>query len=438
MLSQLGQVSVGVADSMMVGRLGALPLAAASLGNSIFFVLMMFGIGISMGITPLISVADGKGKTKRIASLFSHGLWINVATSILLTLIVLGLSQGLHFLNQPDEVVVLAIPYLLIITASLVPMMVFQTFKQMAEGLSQTKQAMYITIFCNVINVFLNWVLIWGYLGAPALGLNGAGWATLISRVLMMVMMGGYVFYSQRYRKFHLSLTIRNASLPMLARILKIGVPTGFQFIFEVSAFSAAAIMMGWIGVNALAGHQIALNLASISYMMATGLATAGMIRVSNQIGKGNIKAMREAGMVVFGMVIVFMFSAAVLFIGARFYLPTLYIDDPEVIALSASLLIIAGLFQLSDGVQVVGLGVLRGMEDVKVPTFVTLMAYWILGLPLGYLFAFELGMEEKGIWYGLLIGLSITALLLFYRFHTLSKKRLLEKPIVSKQVSIL
>ncbi len=437
MLSQLGQVSVGVADSMMVGRLGALPLAAASLGNSIFFVLMMFGIGISMGMTPLISIADGKGKTKRISRLFSHGLWINVVTSILLTIVVIGLSQGLHFLNQPTEVVVLAIPYLLIITASLLPMMVFQTFKQMAEGLSQTKQAMYITILCNLVNVFLNWVLIWGYLGAPALGLNGAGWATLISRILMMVFMGAYIFYSQRYRIYQLSLSLRNASLPMISRILKIGVPTGFQFIFEVSAFSAAAIMMGWIGVNALAGHQIALNLASISYMMATGLATAGMIRVSNQIGKGNIKDMREAGMVVFGMVIVFMFAAAILFIAARFYLPTLYIDDPEVIALSASLLIIAGLFQLSDGVQVVGLGVLRGMEDVKVPTLVTLLAYWVLGLPLGYLFAFELGMAEKGIWYGLLIGLSITAVILFYRFKTLSKKRHLAKSVVPKQVSI-
>jgi MATE family multidrug resistance protein len=437
MLSQLGQVSVGVADSMMVGRLGALPLAAASLGNSIFFVLMMFGIGISMGITPLISIADGKGKTKRISRLFSHGLWINVATSILLTFVVLGLSQGLHFLNQPDEVVVLAIPYLLIITASLIPMMVFQTFKQMAEGLSQTKQAMYITILCNLVNVFLNWVLIWGYLGAPAMGLNGAGWATLVSRILMMVFMGGYIFYSQRYRIYQLSLSLRNASLPMISRILKIGIPTGFQFIFEVSAFSAAAIMMGWIGVNALAGHQIALNLASISYMMATGLATAGMIRVSNQIGKGNIKGMREAGMVVFGMVIVFMLAASVLFIAARFYLPTLYIDDPEVIALSASLLIIAGLFQLSDGVQVVGLGVLRGMEDVKVPTLVTLMAYWVLGLPLGYLFAFELGMAEKGIWYGLLIGLSITAVILFYRFKTLSKKRHLANSVVPKQISI-
>jgi MATE family multidrug resistance protein len=210
----------------------------------------------------------------------------------------------------------------------------------------------------------------------------------------------------------------------MLARILKIGVPTGFQFIFEVSAFSAAAIMMGWIGVNALAGHQIALNLASISYMMATGVATAGMIRVSHFIGKGDLLSMKEAGRVAFGMVDAFMFVCALLFFAFRFYLPTLYIDDPEVISLAASLLILAGFFQISDGVQVVGLGVLRGMEDVKVPTLVTFFAYWALGLPLGYLLAFKLGFGESGIWIGLLIGLTITAALLFYRFEQLSKKK--------------
>jgi multidrug resistance protein, MATE family len=429
MLSQLGQVAVGVADSMMVGRLGAVQLAAASLANSIFFVIMMFGIGISMGITPLISIADGKEKTKRISRLFSHGLWINLVTSLLLIGVILGLSQGLHFLNQPEEVVIQAVPYLFIITASLLPMMVFQTFKQMAEGLSQTKQAMYITVFANLVNVFLNWVFIWGKFGFPAMGLNGAGLATLISRFLMMLMMGGYILRSNRYKKYHLKLLNPSASLVMIGRILKIGIPTGFQFIFEVSAFGAAAIMMGWIGVNALAGHQIALNLASISYMLATGLATAGMIRVSNQIGKGNLKAMREAGMVVFGLVTGFMFICGFVFYVFRFSLPTLYIGDPDVISLSASLLIIAGLFQISDGIQVVALGVLRGMEDVKIPTIVTLVAYWVLGLPLGYLLAFEYGFAEKGIWYGLLIGLSITAVLLLYRFHALSKRRQIQSP---------
>lgn len=425
MLSQLGQVSVGVADSMMVGRLGALPLAASSLANSIFFVILMFGMGVSMGVTPLVSVADGKGKMKRISDLFQHSLWINFLTSLVLTLVILVLSKSLGFLDQPPQVVDLAIPYLFVITASLFPFMIFQTFKQFAEGLSQTKQAMYITVFCNLVNIFLNWVLIFGKLGAPELGLMGAGWATLISRILMPIGMGWYVLNSNRYKVYKLAFRLRKIRILLVKRILNIGLPTGFQYIFEVSAFSAAAIMMGWIGVNALAAHQIALNLAAISYMMATGLSTAGMIRVGNQIGRGDMKTMREAGMMIFVMVLVFMSISAVIFIVGRMYLPTWYIADPEVISLSASLLIIAGLFQLSDGVQVVGLGVLRGMEDVRLPTIVTLMAYWVFGLPLGYLFAFPLGMGEQGIWYGLLIGLSVTAVLLFYRFHKLSNRKI-------------
>ncbi|MBB6325485.1 MATE family multidrug resistance protein [Algoriphagus iocasae] len=432
MLSQLGQVSVGVADSMMVGRLGALPLAAASLGNSIFFVILMFGMGVSMGITPLVSVAEGKGKNKRISNLFRHGFWINIATSLVLTILVLIIAQGLNFLEQPEEVVTLTIPYLFVITASLLPFMIFQTFKQFAEGLSQTKQAMYITIFCNLVNVFLNWVLIFGKLGAPEMGLMGAGWATLISRILMPIMMGWYVLKSKRYQIYNLSMVLKLWSLPMFSRILNVGIPTGFQYIFEVSAFSTAAIMMGWLGVNALAGHQIAINLASISYMMAAGLSTAGMIRVSNQIGKGNFKAMKEAGMVVYAMAMIFMFTTALIFVAFKDFLPTLYIDDPEVVSLSASLLVIAGFFQLSDGAQVIGLGVLRGMEDVKIPTLVTLVAYWVIGLPLGYLLAFNFGFAEKGIWYGLLIGLSVTAFLLYFRFRKLSKQRMsVSKPIV-------
>ncbi len=424
-LSQLGQVGVGIADTMMVGRLGALELAASSLANSIFFVVMMFGIGISMGLTPLVSKSFGKGKTNQISRLFGNSLLINFSTSLVLFGIVLLFSQNLSILNQPKEVEVLALPFLLIITASLIPLMVFQTFKQFVEGLSQTKQAMFITIAANLVNVFLNWLLIWGHWGFPELGFLGAAWATLISRVLMMVLMGIYVLTSKRFRDFELRIFRFKPTWALCLRILKIGIPTGFQFIFEVSAFSAAAIMMGWISVNALAGHQIALNLASISYMMATGLATAGMIRVSHYIGKEDFKAMREAGMVAFGMVATFMFVCALLFFVLRFLLPTLYIDDPQVISLAASLLVLAGLFQVSDGLQVVGLGVLRGLEDVKVPTLVTFLAYWGLGLPLGYLLAFKMGFAEKGVWIGLLIGLTLTAGMLLYRFNRLSKKKI-------------
>ncbi len=434
MLSQLGQVLVGVADSMMVGRLGAETLAAASLANSIFFVVLMFGIGVSMAITPLVAMADGKNKPGRIGRLFSHGFVINTVTSLVLFLLILLASPLLYHLNQPIEVVILAIPYLVIITISLVPFMFFQTLKQFAEGLSQTKQAMYVTLVCNAVNIFLNWVLIYGNLGAPAMGLNGAGWATLISRILMGLAMWYYVRNSSRYKNFTLKFRLSKLNFPMLSRMLKIGVPTGFQFIFEVGAFSAAAIMMGWIGVTALAAHQIAINLASVSYMMASGISTAAMVRVGNQLGKKDIGSLRGAGFTAFAMVTMFMSISAVCFIAFRYFLPSLYIDELDVIQVSASLLIIAGLFQLSDGIQVVGLGALRGMSDVKIPTLVTLVAYWVLGLPLGYFFSFVLDMKEVGIWYGLLIGLTSTGIMLLYRFHALSKK-LLKKQLASSPV---
>jgi len=428
MLSQLGQVMVGVADSMMVGKLGAEPLAAASLANSIFFVVFMFGIGVSMAITPLVAMADGKNKTKRIENLFKNGLVINLATGAILFLFIVLASSLIDQMGQPEQVVALTIPYLMIITLSLLPFMVFQTFKQFAEGLSQTKQAMYIIVFSNLFNIFLNWVLIYGNLGFPSMGLNGAAWATLISRVVMAIAIAYYVWNSKRYKAYKIRINFKGLSFPLISKMLNIGVPTGFQFIFEVGAFSSAAIMMGWIGVNALAAHQIAINLASISYMMASGISTAAMIRVSNLLGKNDLIMMRDAGFVSFIMVGVFMTFTAITFFIFREFLPSLYIDDIEVIQLSASLLIIAGLFQLSDGIQVVGLGALRGMSDVKLPTYYTLVAYWVIGLPLGYFFAFVLGLKEQGIWFGLLIGLTITGLLLLFRFHFLSKKLILSK----------
>src|SRR5690554_36770 len=427
MLSQLGQVGVGIADTMMVGRLGAETLAAASLGNSIFFVIMMFGIGVSMSITPLVASADGEGKSKRITRIFKHGFIINVFTGMILFMLILLASPGLYHLNQPLEVVNLAIPYLAIVTFSLLPFMVFQTFKQFTEGMSQTKQAMAITILCNLLNVFLNWVMIYGNLGFPALGLNGAGYATLISRILMAAIMFYYVWNSKRYKPYKLSFGFKKLSFPLVSKMLNIGVPTGFQFVFETGAFSAAAIMMGWIGTNALTAHQIAINLASISYMMASGLSSAATVRVGNQLGKKDIRSLREIGFTTFSMVTIFMLFFAVALIAFRNYLPLLYINDLSVVEVTASLLVIAGLFELSDGILVVGLGALRGMADVKIPTVITLVAYWVIGLPLGYFLAFRYGLNEQGIWYGLLIGLTCAGLMMVFRFHHLSK-RLLSK----------
>jgi len=423
MLSQLGHVLVGVADSLMVGQLGAVPLAAASLANVIFYLLLTFGIGVSYAITPLVAAADGEGDHQKSAEVLKHGILINMTTGIILLSLVLVGAKVLHYLNQPVEVVKLAIPYLGLITFSLVPFMFFQTFRQFAEGLSRTRTAMFITIVSNILNIILNYILIFGKLGFEPLGLNGAGWATLISRIVMGLLMWAYIYFSTKFEKFKAAFNLVNYSKSLIKNMLKIGIPAGLQFIFEVGAFGFAAIMVGWFGAKALAAHQIAINLASISYMMASGLSAAATIRVGNQLGKKDIPTLRRAGFTIFTMVIVFMSTTAAIFIIGKFFLPTLYINDREVIQLASTLLVIAGFFQISDGIQVVGLGSLRGMADVKIPTLITFLAYWILGLPIGYFLGFNLEMGVKGIWYGLLIGLSVAAILLFVRFNSISKK---------------
>ena len=429
MLSQLGQVLVGVADSLMVGHLGAEPLAAASLANVIFYVIMVFGLGVSLAVTPLVAAADGEKDASKIRSIFSNGLLVNTVLGILLALVTVASTPVLYSLNQPPPVVTLAIPYLNIITVSVIPYMIFQSLRQFAEGMGNTRQAMYITLTGNALNIVLNYLLIYGKMGFPELGLNGAGWATLIARSVMAFLMGLYIYRAPKFRPFRAAFLVSDISKKVIRRILNVGIPAGFQFVFEVSAFGFAAIMMGWLGTQNLAAHQIAINLASISYMMSTGIASAATIRVGNQFGRRDLLNLRAAGNTCFVMVSLFMACAAVIFLGFKNVLPTLYISEPGVIDIASQLLIVAAFFQISDGVQVVGMGALRGIEDVRIPTVIAITAYWIIGLPAGYLLAFSLGMGATGIWYGLLIGLSLAAVLLFYRFNHRTHNMLLEAP---------
>ena len=425
MLSQLGQVLVGVADSLMVGQLGAEPLAAASLANVVFHVIMVFGLGVSYAVTPLVAAADGGQDLKRVTSFLSNGLLVNTVLGVLLAFSVVICTPILYKLNQPSDVVTLAIPYLSIITVALIPYMIFQSFRQFAEGMGNTKQAMYITLTGNAINIILNYLLIYGKFGFPELGLNGAGWATLIARTLMAILMGSFVYYAPAFQSFRNAFSFTNISRSIIRRILNVGIPAGLQFVFEVSAFGFAAIMMGWLGTQTLAAHQIAISLASISYMMATGIASAATIRVGNQLGRRDLPNLRIVGFTCFLMVTVFMALAAAIFIGLKDFFPTLYIDEPAVIEIASQLLIVAALFQISDGVQVVAMGALRGIEDVRIPTLIAVTAYWVVGLPTGYSLAFHYNMGATGVWYGLLIGLSLAAILLTYRFHHKTKRML-------------
>ena len=423
MLSQLGHVMMGVADNVMVGHIGAKELAAAGLANVAFNALMLFGIGVSYAITPLVAEADGEKNDLKIIDTLRHGLVINLTNALILVAVVYFGKNILYHINQPAEVVALSIPYLEIITFSLIPVLIFQSFRQFSEGLSNTWIPMVIVLSANLVNICLNYVLINGYLGFSAMGLNGAGLATFISRVVMAASIGLYIFYASSFRKFRPAFVIGNYSKKLFSKLLHLGIPAGVQFIFEVAAFDFSLVMMGWLGTQVLAAHQIAINLATISYMTTSGLAAAATIRVSHEVGKKDINGIRRAGFVLLAMAMVIMFIWAVVFIGSHQFLPYLYINDISVIEIAGPLIIIAGLFQLSDGMQVVCIGALRGLQDVKIPSILIFISYWIIGLPLGYWLSFQMGMGAIGIWIGLLIGLTSTASAMFIRFNMISKR---------------
>lgn len=423
MLSQLGHVMMGVVDSLMVGHVGTVPLAASSLANVAFNVILLFGIGVSYAITPLVAAAHGENDPAKAGDVLRHGLAINLLNSFILAGLVMAFKNILYHIDQPEDVVREALPYLGIITFSIVPTLIFQTFRQFTEGLSLTRVAMIAVIGSNVIHVPLNYIFIFGHFGLPAMGLSGAGWATLISRVVMAGGIALYVFRSKDFHKYSNGFSVVKYSKALFNKMLHIGLPAGVQLIFEVAAFDMSAVMMGWFGTRTLAAHQIAINLATISFMTTSGLAAAATIRVSNEIGRKDFGTMRTVAFTLLGLAMVIMFLWGLLFVLGRNFLPTLYVSDPEVISIAGPLLVIAGFFQLSDGVQVVCLGALRGLHDVKVPSIFIFVAYWIIGLPLGYALAFQAGWGAPGVWTGLLVGLTITAVAMVVRFQKLSVK---------------
>lgn len=422
MIGQLGIMMMGVVDSIMVGQLGPVPLAAASLGNSLIFVILIIGLGSSNVVSPLVAILVGGKRYSECGVYFRQSLMVNVALSIIMIGIMFFGMNYLHYLNQPPKVTEFAITYMSIVALSAFPLMIFQTYKQFIEGLSETKPAMIISLLANFINALANWVLIFGKWGFPELGLAGAAWATFSSRVFMAVVIMIYVMRNKKYNEYDVSFHFRGINIPVIKKIISLGLPSGFQNFFEVGAFSFAVIMIGWIGANELAAHQIAINLASISFMIVLGISQAASIRVGNAMGEQNIANIRKAGFTAIALGASVMSLSGLLFILFNNFLPTLYINDKEVISIASRLIIIAALFQLSDGTQAVGIGVLRGLTDIKGPTLITFVAYWVVSLPVGYLLGFTFKLGVDGIWIGLLIGLTVSAIFLTLRFNYKSR----------------
>lgn len=423
-ISQIGQVSVSLVDTMMVGHVGTTELAAASFANSVFVNGMVFGMGITFGMTPLIGKAYGKGNMPEALKWLKNGIFTHTIASVILTAIMTSVYFFLPRMGQTPEVTALAGPYYLILCASYIPFILFFTLKQFFEGLGNTRMAMKITITANLLNIIFNYLFIYGKFGFPEMGLNGAGIGTLISRVAMPLI---FIFYITQnslllsYFKEAHKLTIEREKIISL---LRIGIPIAFQIIVEVIAFSLGAIMMGWHGKVQLAAHQVAIGLATFTYMISLGVSQANTIRVSHQMGEQNYQGLKMAAFASTHLVLAFMSVTAVLFIVTRNYLPYLFTTDTKVISIAAGLLIIAAVFQVFDGLQVVMLSTLRGMADVKIPMFFAIISYLFIGLPVSYFFSFVLNTGPVGIWYGYVAGLGIAGIMFYLRFRFNLKKK--------------
>ncbi|MEC3880948.1 MATE family efflux transporter [Parapedobacter sp. 10938] len=420
-ISQLGHMLVQVADSIVVGHFaGTIPLAAVSLVHSIFMIVMVMGLGIAYGLTPLIAQENGRKNHVECGALLSNSIWINLFTGIgLFCLVYFGSMAAIDHLDQDPAVVHEAKPYLFILSLSIVPLMVFSAFKQFAEGLGFTKEAMRITIWGNVLNVVLAIVFVKGMFGVAPMGVSGVGYATLIDRCLMAAVMGFYVFRSVNFNRYLERFRLFYLDLPRCRSILKIGAPVAMQYVFEVGAFAGAAVIAGTIGAHEQAAHQVAITLAALTYMMASGVAAAATIKTGNSFGQRNFFRLRRFAISSYHIVLLLMGVSALLFALLNQYLPWIFTKDTVVIGIAAQLLIIAGLFQLFDGTQVVGLGVLRGVGDVNIPTLITFVAYWLIGLPVAYLLGIVLGFGVLGIWCGLTLGLLTSSLLLYFRYRS-------------------
>ena len=423
MVAQLGVILMGVTDNIMVGRyIGKIGLGSAGIANSIAFLIASIGIGGLSVVAPLISKAKAERNISEINRLFRSGIKVSLLFGLILGLIGFICIYFFDIFQQSPEINHQAPTFMAIIIISNVFMFVFVAAKQLSDGLSRTYVAMMITVIGLVINLIFNVLLINGYAGFPKLGLNGSATSTLITRILMLFAMLVYLFKNSAFKRYLQSKYNSLKTSDLVIMIFKIGVPSGLQFFFEIAAFSLAVIMMGWFGENQLAAHQIAINVAATTYMMAAGLGVAGGIRVGEGRGLKSTHKIRISANVAFLLVIAFMTAMMLIIFILNRFIVELYISDVEVIKIAVKLMLIAAVFQLSDGIQVVSLGVLRGISDINIPTWITMFAYWGVALPLGYFLGFTLKLDAIGIWIGLLAGLTISAILLTFRFYHLIK----------------
>ena len=438
MLTQFGAALVGLADSIMVGHYGTTDLAAVSFSNALFFTVMVFAMGALMGITPLVGHVHGRlekllkegttddeiaHKHEQITSYLTNGLIFTALMSILSLVLLAPCIGFMDAFGQEPEVVTCARPYYILIVLSIVPFLLFTFSKQFLEGLGNTTIAMLITIGCNLLNILLNWVFIYGHWGLPAMGAEGAGWASLIARCLMPVCFFIAMLCKADWRRYLTSMRRFLITRREVENLLTIGMPIGLQSFAEAFLFTASFVIIGWISKESLAAHHIANQMADLTFMLALGIGSATTIRVSHQLGKGDLQAVRMASHASVHLCLLMNTIGAAIMIFGRNVIPYIFTNDPEVIPIASTLLIIAGTLQYADGLQCIGAAMLRGIQDVRVPMRIALFAYIGVALPLGLALTFPMGLGAKGMWIAFVIALAIPAVLFHVRFHNQMKR---------------
>lgn len=423
---ELAQMSLHLIDTAMIGYTGYKQLAAASLVLNVINIPFVFGIGITISVAQMVSLAHGQSDKQQVSHYFYNGFWLCAVSAIIIAAALLLGKDILHHLGQDTEVVELAMPFMNLMSLSIIPMVLFMTLKQFADGLEYTKTAMTLSIVAIPLNAFLNWLLIYGHWGFPRLELVGAGYATLITRTLIFVLLGAVILKHKVFRKYILVAKNQwHIRWQTIRQLLKIGIPSSLQIGMEAGAFASSGIIIGTIGAAPQAAHQIALSCASFAFMVSMGLSQAGSIRVSNAYGSSNWSRILTIGKSTTMLAIIYGSISCTLFMIFRYQLPFLFNDEAMIVKTAAGLLLLAAIFQIPDAIQATSAGLLRGIKDVNTPTLFIFIAYWVLGLPIGYLMAFHFGMNEKGIWIGFISGLSFSALMLTFRFLKKVRKNL-------------
>jgi len=422
---EVAQMLLGIIDTAMVGSVSYKHLAAAALVMSVINIPFVFGIGITFSVSQMVSMANGRNDRKLVSHYLFNGFWLCVISAVIISLVIQFSKNILFHLNQDGDVALFALPYLQIMGWSVIPMLLFLALKQFTDGLEHTKTAMILSVLALPLNAFLNWLLIYGNWGFPRLELVGAGWATLITRSVVFLVLGWIVLYHRTFSRY---VAVRTREWKIKGQTLKdllaIGIPSSFQITMEAGAFAVSGILIGTIGAVEQAAHQIALSLASLTFMVSMGLSQAGSIRASNAFGRNDSTAIRAIGKSTLMIALIYGAFCAVIFILFRHQLPFIFNDEKQVVSISAYLLLFAALFQISDSTQAVSAGLLRGIKDVKVPTLFIAVAYWAIGIPVGCVLAFHFKMGAAGIWSDFITGLTFSACFLSLRFRKMVQQK--------------